>query len=206
MKIGVVTLHYGEIQPYFIDSEAINRLYCEKHGYDFEKGSPYTGGDRDPMWGKLTSVMKSLESHDWVLFMDADAWFYDHSKTIEDLLAGQVKNHSFLCTNDRRDKDFTWSDVFVNAGVYMVKNSREGRELMQAWWDIPNRWPYWAYGWPLDQGAFNRHIITEHYNQISYVWYDHMNGHDGKFIRHLMGTTVEEKNRIIGAERKRLVL
>src|SRR5689334_9139046 len=84
MRIAVATLTFGDL-PYFRYSEFINRYYCSLHGYHFEVIRPPRQIERSPIWFKVRGVADLLPKYDFVLFLDADAYFFDLSRRIEAL-------------------------------------------------------------------------------------------------------------------------
>ena len=97
MKIGVITLHYGDL-PYFPYSAHLIRSYCARHGYDFIIGNldqpPLA--DRNPNWYKVRRVADCLARYDFVVYIDADAWFFDRERRIEKLIADHMDDHTLL--------------------------------------------------------------------------------------------------------------
>ncbi len=201
MRIIVTTLRFGEV-PYFDYSTRINRQYCDRYGYEMHTIEAPLQTERHPIWFKVKGVRDVLRSADFVLFMDADAYFIDHEKTIESLIQEHMGSSSFLAGNDRRDKDFVFSDENANVGVYVVRNSVEGFGLLDDWWNAPLQYgtkTFWK--WPLEQLAFNLHIRNGRYSEsIRVIHYAHMNGRDGTFIRHLMRVSDEERLLTLRAE------
>jgi len=194
MQITVTTLRFGEV-PYFDYSAKINRQYCERHGYRLHTIEVPAQIERHPIWFKVKGVWDLLRSADFVLFLDADAYFIDHEKTIESLIQEHMGDAAFLAGNDRRDKEFVYSDEDANVGVYIIRNSPEGFGLLNDWWDSPLQYDtesFWR--WPLEQLAFNMYIRRGRYSdRIKVIHYAHLNGRDGTFIRHLMRVSDEER-------------
>jgi hypothetical protein len=192
MTITVATLAFGDI-PYFQYSKQINREYCRVHAYRYEVIRPPSQIERSPFWYKVEGVKTLLRDAACVLFMDADAFFVDFHKTIEELVSTQMGSASVLLGTDRRDKNFAWSDENANTGVFLVRNSPTAFEILSDWWRVPidlNR--RWLWGWPPEQGAFNEYIRAGRHSQdIRIVPYYHVNGLDGTYIRHLVGQSDE---------------
>lgn len=201
MHIIVTTLRFGEI-PYFDYSAQINRKYCERHGYGMYTIEVSPQSERHPIWFKVKGVRDLLRSADFVLFMDADAYFIDHEKTIESLIQDHMGDCIFLAGNDRRDNNFVYSDEDANVGVYVIRNSTEGFGLLDDWWNSPLRYgtqTFWQ--WPLEQDAFNLYVRNGRYSHgIKVIHYAHMNGRDGTFIRHLIRVSDDERLQTLRAE------
>lgn len=201
MSIVVATLRFGEV-PYFNYSAKINRQYCHRHGYSMYTIEAPPQTERHPIWYKVRGVRELLPSADLVLFMDADAYFVDHEKTLESLIQEHMGDAAFLVGNDRRDSEYVYSDEDANMGVYLVRNSDEGIGILDDWWNVPlvhGTDTFWQ--WPLEQTAFNSYVRKGRYSRgIKVIHYAHMNGRDGKFIRHLIRVSDEDRLLTLRAE------
>jgi hypothetical protein len=138
MKITVAqyftdNLRYGQY------TEKINRLFCEKHGYDYylEKNSfliRTESEDRDITWFKPKFLQKVFEktNADYILFLDADAVFCDHDNyKIENYI---IPDKDIVVTEDHGPSK-------INAGVFLLKNTSFTHEILQRWWDYGYRRP-----------------------------------------------------------------
>ena len=201
MNIAVTTLLFGEV-PYFRYTEAINRRYCQLHGYRFVVTRPEYEVDRSPIWYKVRGVRELLIDSDYVLFLDADAYFCEPSRSIEELIAEHMGDAAMILGTDRRDKDFAWSDNNGNCGVFLVRRCAEAFRILDDWWQSPlkrewlnaGRRRRWLWQWPPEQGSFNSFIrLGRNRRWIRTIYYAHMNGVDGGFIRHLIGFTDEQR-------------
>lgn len=194
MRITVATLSFAEVS-YLRYTEAINRAYCARHGYRFEIIRPTQQLVRSPIWYKVEGVRALLAESDYVLFLDADAFFIDMSRSVEALIAEHMGDAAILLGTDRRDKNFAWSDTNANCGVFLVRNCAQGFDILSEWWDSPLRDDRrWLWAWPPEQGAFNAHIRSgPNARWIRTINYIHMNGADGTFIRHLIGFSEEQR-------------
>lgn len=206
----LLTLVFGEV-PYFRYTEAINREYCDRHGYGFQIARPGCDVRRSPIWQKVEGVQELLSSTDYVLFIDADAYVHDQAKRIEDLIAEHMGDAAILLGTDRRDRDFAWSDENANCGVFLVRSCDKAAEILAEWWNVPfasthqpdwfRPWckqprsrQAWLWRWPSEQGPFNAHVrLGPNRRWIRTIHYAHLNGTDGTFIRHLIGFTEEER-------------
>lgn len=135
MKIVVAQFHTKNID-YAKYSTEINRLYCEKHGYEYfvesdtdkikdALASPY----RSPTWYKPKLILDVLETHnpDYVLFLDIDAVVVDFEDTIEKYISPE---HDLVFANDYGPHST------MNAGVFLLKNTPWVKSAMQQWWEL----------------------------------------------------------------------
>jgi galactosyl transferase GMA12/MNN10 family len=209
-RIAVVTMHFGEL-PYARHSAAINAQYCRRHGYDFHITAPDDPplADRALIWYKVRRMADILPRCDFALWMDADAWFHDHDKRIEQLLDEHMPPEClFLIGTDRRDKDFSWSDQGTNVGVYVARNTPVAQAIFEEWWNVPIYDRRVAYAWPLDQLGWEWHIRPRWYDggRIKVIDYHHLNGADGTFIRHLAGESNDRRSEVLGHVRAELAV
>ena len=193
MQITVATLHFGEI-PYFRYTDAINRQYCNLHGYRYEVLSPPDAYTRSPIWSKVEGVTALLQQSDYVLFLDADAYFHKMSRRIEHLIEENMDDAAVLFGTDRRDRHFAWSDSNANCGVFLVRQCPEAFQILEEWWNCPITNKVWLWCWPPEQGAFNSYVKDgSNARHVRIIDYSHIHGVDGKYIRHLVGCTDEDR-------------
>jgi hypothetical protein len=114
-----------------------------------------------------------------VLWLDTDAVIINQEKRLEDFFK---EDKSFVACSDRPSFLQIISGPF-NAGVWLVKNDRAGREIMDEWmdkydskkWFLENgKWKThgpWA-GVDYEQGAFSKYILPKYKRQIDILpWY-----------------------------------
>ena len=200
MRVTIATLLFGELS-YFGYTEALNRRYCELHHYRFEIIRPKEQIERSPIWFKVQGARELLVDCDYLMFLDADAYFIDYRQSIEAFANLHMGNAALVLGSDRRDKTMGWSDVDANCGVFLLRNCREAFEILTAWWESPLRDKKRLWAWPPEQGAFNTHIRTGPYSPwIKVIDYSYLNGTDGTFIRHLIGYSDEQRLNVLRQE------
>jgi hypothetical protein len=164
-----------------------NREYAKKHGYEyvFKK----TGYDYlPPYWAKVKIAQELLREripgtntrrYKGILWVDTDAVIVDNKKLLEDFLKPEK---SFVASPDPK----TFAQIGIgpfNAGIWLVRNDRNGREIIQEWMDRynSNKWflekgkwvtqGVWA-GENYEQGAFSKHILKKYAKWIDMLpWY-----------------------------------
>jgi hypothetical protein len=205
-SITVVTLEYSS-QPSYCFAQAINRAYCKRHGYDFIVQRPNSvPADRHGNWLKIDAVLSQLDSSDFVLYMDGDAYFYNHDRRIEHLIEELMPaGCTLLAGTNSKNREVAWGDCVANTGVFLIRNSPSALELLMAWRDLPKKGSPWAHRWPVEQGAFSEVIFPKYSDRISIVDYYHLNGTDGYFIRHLMGEDEQTRTHVFQEEMIRLL-
>jgi hypothetical protein len=159
------------------------------------------------MWFKVKGSLDLLQNCNFVLFLDADAYFFDHRKPIEHLIDEHMGSGSFLIGTDRVNKDFAFSDSNANSGVFLVRNSKSGLDILTDWWNAPMQGnKVWLWRWPPEQGAFNA-IVRLRWGPdvLKVISYIHMNGTDGLFIRHLVAYSNQDRLQLLRGEKNRIL-
>jgi hypothetical protein len=114
------------------------KSYCNRHGYTYYQNNKcYI--DICPYYAKILFVKEYLNNEmgscDYVLFLDSDCIILDQERKIEDIIEQYhlTEDKHFLCTGDCKS---------VNTGHFLIRNSKEGRYLMETWINLyePERW------------------------------------------------------------------
>ncbi len=161
----------------------INKKYAAAHNYDYiflKDGYNHL----PPYWAKVAAVRDVMKQgkHKGVCWIDTDAVFVNHSKSIEEFCNNEgVREAAFVMAKDPPQ----WNMDF-NAGVWFVRNNSHGNAVMDHWmkcWDaVMNDWTkegtkwkcsgVWA-GPSYEQGAFIENVMKNddlrgHIAQLSY--------------------------------------
>lgn len=141
----LIVSHYTMDGDYLKYTLHNHRSYAKKHGYDywFRNGKIDGGKYSDPQgknrifelglyWQKIEAVQQALAlkdasgkpRYDWVMWIDADAFFTNQQEKIENVLDG-AGSDTFMAIS----QDFP-GGTCVNTGVWLIKNTQEGRSLI----------------------------------------------------------------------------
>jgi hypothetical protein len=185
-KIKVLQYMYGD-QEYFALSEKINRLYCQRHGYEHVilRTPPRT--DRHITWQKIPVIVSELKNCDYLLFLDADAIFYSHERTIAEELLPLMHGKSILMAQDIGCESLRWTPGRPNSGVILMKNEASVREVLEFWDSASDIDESTRWSWPPEQKAL-WDIVMPNYPDAIHVHaeYYRIQGRYGQFIRHYM--------------------
>lgn len=144
-KVVLLTLYDDKIADYAAISEMVNRVYARKHGMDMVTVRSRLS-DRAPQWDKVKATQLLLDQpeasqYEFVMWIDADAAFADHSK---DLLRDVVRplmgsDKDVLICDDKPNfgKRASSPGTYVNTGTFVVRNSDWARAFLRKWWDTP---------------------------------------------------------------------
>lgn len=177
----------------------INNEYCKRHGYGFIYFRPYirdnlpylynclnpiTNTRRHASWSKLLSVTIALESpdYDYIVYIDSDCIFKDHTKPIDSYLPTEGYNVLFL--NNK-----PWNDDRPCAGFFACRVNDATRQFIKDWWNV--QIPKNDEKHPWEQAALWK-IYTKYPIQIIDAWM--FQEVEGQFLRHV--ATNQSKQRI----------
>jgi hypothetical protein len=211
MKIKVLQFIYGELTA--ADSwfkqyvEPINRMYCERWGYDYILDLPeWMRTDRSGHWLKPERILHNLTDCDYLFYLDADACFYSHDLSIHNeilpLLLQAGEDKIMLFANDLCAECFRWHADGVNAGVVLTKNCEEAKTILNDWILVPDmpEYVHTRWGWLTDQSGFQHHVHPKHQDKIHMEKeYYMIQGRYSYFVRHVYGACQEDRTDVFKA-------
>jgi len=192
MKVCVLMFYDDTIKNYGELTYEINKKYCEKYNLDIIVSNEKKYENRPPAWEKLPLLLEHISNYDYVIWVDADAFFYSDANNIIDVISLYSETH-FIFSKD------VGGNNNINSGIFIVKNSQYSKDFLTKWaYDIElyvkNPVPDW---W--EQGVliymFNKNILGINLNsvQIKYGVLQHFHEHDKikdtTHILHLAGKT-----------------
>lgn len=166
MKIAVATIATPDMDELTKITWPNKAEYCRKynyHGILQTQTWDYLGYD------KIIFIDALLDSnqYDWILWLDNDTLFTNFNKKIEDIIDDK---YDFIICTDHSD---------INAGVFLVKNSENGRRyikhLKQKMYELK---PYNKYLFGEEQTALQAtYKDSEFSNFIKIISQKHMNAY-----------------------------
>jgi len=198
LRIKVSQFVYGDLarpDSWFAKYvEPINRMYSESHGYEYiVERLDTVRQDRHGNWEKVNHIKRNLTDCDYLFFIDADACFYCHQIAIhEDIVDILLLDTLFLLPVSAVSEKHRWlsSEPSCNAGVILVKNTELSHSILSEWDHITDMQglEHLRWEWPLEEKAFNSHIIPK-YEQLIQPHPDYYMLHStfGYFVRHIWG-------------------
>ena len=189
MNIGVVMFYDQPIESYGKLNYQINKHYCEKHNFKLILSTNKKLQNRHSAWERLLLLLDNIANFDYLVWVDADAFFYEDAKNIVEIINAHP-NINFIFSNDIGDKN-------INTGVFIVKNSEYSVKFLNKWLydeELYKKNPH--PGW-WDQGVlidmYNRNIldIRENCVHLNYGILQHFHDNDKvenvSLIYHLAG-------------------
>ena len=155
MKFCILMWYDENIASYGDINYEINKKYCDKNNIELIRCNERRYSNRHPAWERIPLILKYINDYDYVIWIDADAFFYNDANNIVDIINDNI-NYNFIFSNDYGNNN-------INTGVYIVKNSQYSIDFLTRWlYDEDlyknNKHPYW---W--DQGVlieiFNQNIL-----------------------------------------------
>lgn len=215
----------GKIPRYASISNAINKLYCEKHGYDYIQ-SENEISDLPPYWMRVNdayNIMKS-DKYDVIVYLDLDAVFFDFSTPIEAFLNNDYNIYIGRDPPNGITNDF---NNLVNTGCFIIKNNDWSRGFMREWLNAcvdddssiagvcKNDWNFngkkwnckdckWA-GIKYEQGMFANLYLSNIKNSQKYVCLLNEHVFVDDFVLHLMSESDVKREHIFENLLKNLV-
>ena len=196
-EIRVVQYHWEGANRSYQINRNINKAYCRRHGHEHIVKTFMPREDRAYRWSKIPAMREELHDCDFLLYLDADAFFYSHELRIEDELLPLIEDKQIMMSVNCGCEGLRHQPDRPNAGVVLVRNSERAAEILRVWDESSERpeTEYLRFNSPHEQEACYRTICQEYPKDIELLEeYYLMNGLRGMFIRHLMG--MEDKDRL----------
>jgi hypothetical protein len=204
MNTAVITLGTKNILNYSKYIFDINRAYCEKNGYTYIQYNDTLDKNRPVPWSKIIAVKNHLDIFDWIMWIDADAMFFNHDIRIEDriddsynLIIGKSCGDTWI---DNQSDDF----VNINTGCFLIRGKCSWShylldELYSRDDCLKNKW--WENYALMQVFLENNYLIN---NKIKIIEQELINGYENRlydyfsysseqFILHYAGVSTEEK-------------
>lgn len=166
MNVCVIMFYDDNIKSYADINYNINKLYCEKYNLKIILSNEKQYSDRHPAWERLPLLLDNISKFDYLIWIDADAFFYNDATNIIDIINNN-SNFNFIFSNDIGNNN-------INSGFFIVKNSQYSIDFLTKWaynnvLYKKNPYPYW---W--DQGVliymFNNNILDIKNNSIQFEY------------------------------------
>tara|TARA_B110000483_G_C18117465_1_gene512196 strand:- start:134 stop:799 length:666 start_codon:yes stop_codon:yes gene_type:complete len=124
MKIAVCMFYDDNIKEYSDITRSINDIYCRKHGIDLIVSKTARKSERKPHWERIYLILEHLSNYDYMVWIDSDAFFYEDSKHIMELITKH--DIPFIFSRDLGNQK-------VNTGVFIVKNTQYSVDFLTKW-------------------------------------------------------------------------
>lgn len=188
MKVGICMFYDDEIKIYSEINYKINKKYCDKYNLQLIVSTDKKLPNRHSAWERLPLLLDNISNFDYLIWVDADAFFYYDANNILDIISDNKDVH-FIFSKDVNSDN-------VNTGIMIVKNSQYSIEFLNKWlYDekLYNNNPrplWWDQGVLI--GMMNNNIlnIIENCAKLNYGDLQHFYNYDrlpNTYIFHLAG-------------------
>ena len=209
-RVGILMMNSPNIPKYAHYATLINSMYAARHGYgfmvmrcpdrqDMDKDWAYDPDNEYVfVWSKARMLAKALESFDIVLYIDSDAHVWDPSITVESRVEKLMPNPAtcIVMAQDCQKTNACWSSG-MNAGVILARRTENVTRILDHWMRPDDDCAEWKYKHTREQACINI-LHTKYYSDfIRNVPVQEMNGSDGRWIRHYMARSAQDRQRIM---------
>ena len=125
MKIGVLMFYDDNIKLYGDINYIINQKYCEKYNLELILSNKKKYSNRHSAWERLPFILENISNFDYLIWIDADAFFYNDANNIVDIINNNL-NVNFIFSNDIGNQN-------INTGFFIVKNSKYSIDFLTIW-------------------------------------------------------------------------
>ena len=199
LEIKIVQYYWGDHNHSYAINRRINEAYCRRHGYGYVAKTFVPRDDRAWRWSKIPAIREELHDCDFLLYLDADAFFYSHELRIEEELIPLLGNKQIMMTVDCVSASARQQSDKPETGVILVRNSEKSAKILRIWDESSERpgMEYYRFDMQFERDACFQTICKEHAKDVGLLEdYHLMNGANGMYIRHLTGMTDEHRFRI----------
>jgi hypothetical protein len=125
LDICVIMFYTENIKDYANINYKINKMYCEKYNIDIILSHDLFYTQRTVHWERLPLLLKYIKNYDYIIWIDADAFFYIDSLNIIDIINKNL-NIDFIFSNDA-------GNLNINTGFFIIKNSEYSINFLIKW-------------------------------------------------------------------------
>ena len=163
----------------------VNEKFCKENNYDYMFSSE--NYNISPYWIKVKIINDLINTPDskykGFIWLDTDAVIVN--KNTRKNIKSIISDKSFYIAPDH----VKFTPNMLNCGSFFVKNTPEGKELMNKWMDgyDPKRWSKNGSSWSTDgpwvgityeQGYFNQVILPKYEDQIEILPWKYLQNDD----------------------------
>jgi len=161
LNIAILTWWDSTIEKYASLNYKINKLYCDKHNYKLiHSDKDYFANStiiRRPHWQRVPFLLEHISNYDYVIWIDADAFFYIDALPIDQLISYYSEFDCIFSMDVNHQYSYE-----INSGVFILKNTSNNRDLLSKWMsDELVKKGYGLY----DQGVL-RLLYDKNYNNL----------------------------------------
>tara|TARA_Y100000389_G_scaffold195366_1_gene226703 strand:+ start:774 stop:1508 length:735 start_codon:yes stop_codon:yes gene_type:complete len=126
MRLAICSFYDKNISTYAYYTDLINKYYCNKYHYTYISSSNYRVNHLSPHYERYALMLEHIRNYDWIMWIDADAFFYKDAEPLEKVI--NHVQHSHKCILSLSIKDYFINhceNYYINNGVFILKNCKE---------------------------------------------------------------------------------
>lgn len=179
LKILIITAE-NRIDDYITHHDVNFSKYARKHEYTYSRLDNCPISESSTYWCKIHKVKQGLATnkYDYVMWCDSDTIFTNQHETLEH----HIRKNGSPDVMIGRDKPYNDENLKINAGVFLIKNSRIGKSFIDDCLNEINSKPWcivngkeqgkWA-GECYEQGVMNKLVVSNKYKNNVFIDHEH---------------------------------
>ena len=132
-KIGIFMWYNEPLIPYANNNYKINKIYCQKYGYNLIKSNLRLCKERKPHWERIPLLLKYFDDFDYLIWIDADAHFYIDSPPIANVIDSYSEKLFIFSGDTDTYNTNSYRDWVINSGFFIVKKCDKSRDILNKW-------------------------------------------------------------------------
>lgn len=138
------------------------KKYADQWGYELRICDHSLDDSRSLVWSKILFVLNVLHENscDWVAWIDDDIFITNPAISIESFIQKYGQNSDFIIGQDPLPSNVPPEHLYVNTGLFLVKNSSWAKEFLQRVWDLGSE--KFVLSWPAEQGVMCELMLSEY--------------------------------------------
>lgn len=133
LKICCFMWYDDKIKNYGDINFQITKMYCDKYGYDIIKSNERRYSSRPPHWERLPLMLQNIDKYDYMIWLDADAFFYINSPPITNVINAHPDKLLFLSGDVDEPHSGHGASSIINSGFFIVKCNDESKKILTEW-------------------------------------------------------------------------
>lgn len=199
MKIAVLMFYTENMKSYAEINYKINKLYCDNYKIDLLYSNQKKYPKRKANWERLPFLLENIKKYDYLIWIDADAFFYIDSPNITDIINNN-SNSELIFSQDIGNRN-------INTGFFIVKNSSFSVDFLKKWaydeeiYDLCMKKKRWndqevmIYLYENNIMDIKNKSVVYDYGILQHFFEKELTNFDNKpFIYHLAGRKIDERN------------
>ena len=121
----------NKIPEYAKLSSQINKLYCDKFGYDY-KMIFHKVDEMPPYWLRVKDIQNFLATtnYEYIMYLDLDAVFHDFNCSIGQLIESSGNYDMYICQDI---STIPTVNALLNTGSFIIKNTEWSKMFVKTW-------------------------------------------------------------------------